>query len=245
MLLAVSSAAGGPERVDRYSSGCTSGGWTTIYAATFHRIVDIASDMPMVLVNAEPMTADVPFVVPDEAGGADTAVTELLYAGHKRIGFISPEGTQAGDSRYCGYHRALSRLGLPMDPELIIFDDAPTVKGGRRSVDRLLRLPVKPTAVLCYNKSMAVGAYQAAVDSGLVVPRDMSVIGFDSDDPAGAEALSPSLTTVTIPHFEMGSRAAHVILDLLSETGTTAHESGARTLVSCYLNRRSSVAEPV
>jgi len=139
----------------------------------------------------------------------------------------------------------LARLGLPEDPELIIFDDAPTRKVGRRSVGHLLRMPMKPTAVLCHNRAMAEGAYEAARDSGLDVPKDLSVIGFDSDDPAGAEALSPSLTTVTIPHFEMGSRAAHVILDLLSETRTTAHEGGARTLVSCYLNRRSSVAEPV
>jgi len=245
MLLAVTSAAGGPERVDRvfkrlYERRVDG----LVYAATSYRTVDVVSDLPLVLLNAEPRGSQVPFVVPDETGGADTAVTELLYAGHKRIGFVAPERTQLTSGRYCGYIRALARLGLPEDPELIIFDDAATAKGGRRTVGRLLQLAAKPTAVLCHNKEMALGAYQSAQDLGLDVPRDLSVIAFDNDDPAGAEALSPALTTVALPHFEMGSRAAHVILDVIGEPRPTV-EQEARTLVSCYLNRRNSVAEPL
>jgi len=125
-----------------------------------------------------------------------------------------------------------------------MIDDATTPNGGRRMVEHLLHLRDRPTAVLCHNRGMALGAYQATQGSGLDVPRDLSVIAFDNDDPAAAEALSPSLTTVALPHFEMGSRAAHVILDLIGDAPRNGEENGTRTLVSCHLNRRNSVAEP-
>ena len=117
--------------------------------------------------------------------------------------------------------------------------------GGRRTVARLLQLPMKPTAILCFNKSLAVGAYQAAIEAGLEVPHDLSVVAFDNDDPAGAEALTPSLTTVDLPHFEMGSRAAHVILDVIGGASYSAGKKDPRMPVLCYLNRRDSVAEPL
>jgi LacI family transcriptional regulator len=77
---------------------------------------------------------------------------------------------------------------------------------------------------------MAIGAYQAANDLDLDVPLDLSIIGFDDDDPTVAEALSPALTTITLPHLEMGSRAGQAILGQLGQfamDGGPDHDQGS------------------
>lgn len=247
ILLAVTSAAVGSDRMqrvfDRLYQRRVDG---AIYATTSRSRIDIDIDvgLPLVLLNTEGVSMAAPCVIPDEAGGVDTAVTELLHAGHKRVGFVAAEGTDPAGEKFSGYRHALGRLGLEQDPQLVVADDAPTTRGGGRSVGRLLHLASRPTAVLCDNKAMAVGAYQAAAESGLHVPRDLSVVAFDNDDPAGAEALSPPLTTVALPHFEMGSRAAHLMLDLIEGRPTPPGEPEGRVLVPCHLNRRRSVTEP-
>ena len=245
VLLAVMSAAGSPQREQvmfkRLYGRRVDG---VIYVATSYQVPDVASRTPMVLVNAESGTAAMPCVVPDEIEGAAAAVAELVAAGHLRIGFVAPTGAQPAAGRLHGYRQALTRAGLPEDPQLIIVDDQATIRGGWRAVTRLLQRPARPTAVLCHNDRMAVGAYEAARGVGLEVPDDLSVIAFEQDGPAVAETLSPSLTTIALPHFEMGTHAATAILDLISESPPINGERGQRTLVPCNLHRRCSVARP-
>lgn len=242
VLLTVTSAAGGPKRVQRvlkklYEQPVDG----VIFAATVHQVVDVAGKCPVVLLNSEPRSGGTPCVIADDMLGADTAVTELLYAGHKRIGFVGPDDPMISHRKFSGYQRALNRVGLPLNPDLVVVDDAPTNRGGQRNVARLLRGLVRPTALICATKAMAIGAYQAAADHDRQVPRDLSIIAFDSDDPAGPDSVSPPLTTVAVPHFEMGSHAAQIITRLMDGPSCDPDE---RTLVPYYLNRRFSVAEP-
>ena len=214
-----------------------------IFATSRPRDVRIGTRLPLVLVGAELSERRVPFVVPDEARGADSAVTELLSAGHRRIGFLAPtEPNRSVAGRLCGYRQALSRFGLPHDPELVTFDpDGATVAAGLNAASRLLLLSA-PTAVFCFNDRMAAGAYQAARALGLTVPEQLSIVCFD-DDPAIAEALAPPLTTLAMPHFEMGTWAAHTILDLI-EPDPAPHENQLQARISCVLERRRSVTGP-
>lgn len=81
-------------------------------------------------------------------------------------------------------------------------------------MERLLALPVRPTAIFCYNDATAIGAMRAAYAAGLRIPQDLSVVGFDDIDLA--PYLEPPLTTVAQPKREMGARAVEMVLALLS-----------------------------
>jgi LacI family transcriptional regulator len=216
-----------------------------IYAATSFRIVSLESNVPLVLLNAVSAAGGVRCVFSDDVGGAENAVSQLVAAGHRRIGFIGPAGEQPTvANRLCGFRQALAGAGVPADPEWIALAGEGTAQGGRRAVQRLLQLTTRPSAIICHDDHMAIGAYQAANDLDLDVPLDLSIIGFDDDDPTVAEALSPALTTITLPHLEMGSRAGQAILGQLGQFAMDVEGEGPSTSVPCVLNIRASVTGP-
>jgi LacI family transcriptional regulator len=96
--------------------------------------------------------------------------------------------------------------------------------------------------VFCFNDSMAMGAYRAAAERGLRIPDDLSVIGFD-DHPLIASSLAPGLTTVGLPHYEMGEWAIETLLEL-AEGATATTGRPLQMLMPCPLVRRDSVGPP-
>jgi LacI family transcriptional regulator len=154
-------------------------------------------------------------VVPDEVAGARDAVRELLGHGHRRIAFVTnEEGIPATRLRLRGYRAALRGAGLRPDPGLVIAT-APTTEGGHRVARALLDRADRPTALFCFRDLMAMGAYQAAAEMGLRVPDDVSIVGYDNMRHI-ADGLFPGLTTVALPHYEMGAWAARRLLDTTS-----------------------------
>ena len=122
--------------------------------------------------------------------------------------------------------------------------------GGRTVGRRLLDRPEleRPTAVFCFNDQMAMGVYQAASALGLDVPRDCSVLGVDDLDIV-ARALEPALTTIALPHREMGRWGMTRLLDLIDGGGHVEHRAGvtdaaAPVYLRCELVERGSVAPP-
>jgi LacI family transcriptional regulator len=207
-----------------------------VYATMYHRIVDVpqAGATPIVLLDARPAGEPVTCVAPDEHGGAASAVTELLDHGHRRIGFALEAGDiPAARERLEGYRDTLAERGVAYDPALVARD-TPNADGGRRVAQRLLDLPDPPTGVFCFNDRMAMGVYQVAAARGLRIPQDLSVVGFD-DQQEIAAALWPGLTTVALPHYEMGVWAVEVLLGL---------KGGGETRMPCPLIRRESVDAP-
>jgi LacI family transcriptional regulator len=216
-----------------------------VYASMYHRVLDppqLRRGFPLVLLDAEPAEGAVPHVVPDEVAGGATAVTELLEQGHRRVGFVADRyEIPAVLGRLQGYREALDRYGVPFDPELVLREQ-PGTPGGHRGVARLLQLPEPPTGVFCFTDTMAMGAYQAAAERGLRIPDDLSVVGFD-DHPLIASSLSPGLTTVALPHYEMGAWAVNTVLDLIEDTAVGG-DRPFQKLMSCPLVRRDSVGPP-
>jgi LacI family transcriptional regulator, galactose operon repressor len=216
-----------------------------VYASFYHRVVEVPqlrSRVPLVLADATPARGLLPSVVPDEAGGASAAVAELLGLGHRRIGLVTEEGDiPAAEGRLRGYRDALDRHGVRFDPALVLRGTAVT-SGGHRAVSRLLDMPAPPTAVFCFNDQMAMGAYQAAAERGLRVPEDLSVVGFD-DQELIASALSPGLTTVALPHYEMGAWAVKMLLTVIQDTAA-GNDQPLQMLMPCPLVRRDSVGPP-
>ena len=150
----------------------------------------------------------------DNAAGAREAVCHLLHLGHSRIAHIAgPAREWDAVERLRGYEEALQAGGLAVDRELIVAGDNQP-EGGIASMQHLLTLPVRPTAVFCYNDATAIGAMRAARIAGLRIPDDLSVVGFDDIDLA--RHLEPPLTTVAQPKHQMGETAVEMILALLS-----------------------------
>ncbi|MCD2440735.1 LacI family transcriptional regulator [Agromyces sp. SYSU K20354] len=200
-------------------------------------------EIPTVLVDAVPIGGwRVPAVAPDEHGIAVTAVTRLVAAGHRRIAFATTtdEGP-ASRGREAGFRSALAEAGLDggRAPVERASSDAP---GGRAAGLRLLDVPAaeRPTAVFCFNDQVAMGVMQAAFALGLTVPRDCSIVGVD-DLEIVAAALEPGLTTVALPHREMGRWGMSTLLDRIDGAVTDVAEP---VLLACAIVERGSVGPP-
>jgi LacI family transcriptional regulator len=213
-----------------------------LYATMYHRSVEVPSGLgatPVVLVDAESSEPGIPSVVPDEVSGAARAVGELLEHGHRRIGLINnPDPILAASGRLEGYASALERAGIGLDPTLIVTAPSNGPEGGYQAARRLLELPEPPTGLFCFRDLMAMGAYQAAMEVGLRIPQDLSVVGFDNME--FAAGLYPGLTTVALPHYEMGFWGVQQLLALMG----SPTERAKQVRLSGQLVRRRSVAPP-
>jgi DNA-binding LacI/PurR family transcriptional regulator len=152
----------------------------------------------------------------DNRLAAFKATAYLLGLGHRRIGLImGPYSTeQRVQNRYKGYAAALHTHGIAASADYVI-ETHPTLNEGKQAMERLLALDEPPTAVFAASDALAIGALKAAADMGKRVPADVSVAGFDNIDISAY--ISPALTTVSVPAFEMGERAAHMALALARE----------------------------
>jgi LacI family transcriptional regulator len=150
----------------------------------------------------------------------------------------------AADYRLNGYRDALSARGVEADPALYI-EAGPFVQGGLQ-IARLLDLPPRerPTAVFCFNDRVAMGAYRVARYRGLQIPTDLSIVGFDDQEFIASE-LDPSLTTMRLPHPEMGKLAIELLLDQPDPALDNAGNGSSVHRIPCELIRRESVASPL
>jgi LacI family transcriptional regulator len=171
----------------------------------------VLTDHPLVLVNCTSDSADVPMVVPDEDGGGRTAIAALLSHGHlDRIVLVgeTPPDVVAAAQRKAGIDAVLTGHGLTLAAQLACqWQSAPAYAVVRDHLDAGQR----PSALICLNDRIALGAYLAIRDAGLGVPGDLSVISFDDSDLAGW--LQPELTSVAIPHDELGRHGVELLLD--------------------------------
>ena len=195
--------------------------------------------MPTVLLDAVTDDSAVSSVVPDEVNAAETAVEALIRAGHTRIGMINNvDDIPATHGRLDGFRNALRRHGIERDPGHLVSGVAETA-GGREAALDLLSKPGRPTALFCFSDRVAMGAYQAATALGLRIPEDVSIVGIDNLELI-ADALWPGLTTVALPHYEMGRWAVNRVLDDIDHPGAPAEQAQ----LACPLIERGSVGPP-
>ena len=167
---------------------------------------------PLVLMNCLLRTDNVlTAVIPDERQAGRDAVTALLEAGHRQ-GIVvlgeTPRHVIAARERRRGISEALAEVGLA-EPATIdsLWWPAPA----RAALSAALADGLRPSALLCINHRVAMGAYQALGRAGLQVGQDVSVISFDDSEIAGW--LDPGLSSIAIPHLEMGSRAVELLIE--------------------------------
>lgn len=210
-----------------------------IYACIFTREVELphyllSCDLPFVLLNCTSSVKAISSIVPSEIAGGQTATDALIVQGHKRIGTIMGESfMSASQDRLEGYRRALASADIPFDPALVQNGDW-SASAGYEGTDKLMNLDVPPTAIFCQNDRMAIGCYEYLKEGGYRIPQDISVVGYDNEEIS--QHLSPMLTTLVLPHREMGEWAVDVLLNL-TQTPTVQQSK-----LGCELIERNSVA---
>jgi LacI family transcriptional regulator len=193
----------------------------------------------LVLVNRRVDSDAIPAVIGDDHEGVRLAVEHLAGLGHRRIAHLG--GSQAlytGWSRHRGFRDAMRSLKLGLDEDLIVFSDTFTEREGARCCGELLDRRRDFTAIVAGNDLLALGCYDALEERGLRCPDDVSVVGYN--DMPFVDRFSPPLTTVRVPHYELGATAALLMLEQLQELDAPPRQ----LLLTPELVVRGSTAPP-
>ena len=155
-------------------------------------------------------------ITPDDAAGVDLAVRHLAELGHTRIAHVAgPPNTSTGVSRARAFRSAVHDLGLDDDPGLVITTDHWSEEAGAAGLRRLLDDGADFTAIFAGNDLIALGCYDVFLERGIRCPEDVSVVGFN--DMPFLDKLRPPLTTIAIPHQQIGAEAARLLLDAIAD----------------------------
>ncbi|HEY0247079.1 MAG TPA: LacI family DNA-binding transcriptional regulator [Gryllotalpicola sp.] len=196
-------------------------------------------NIPFVIIDpAGDPAPDVPAVGAANWSGGMQAARHLLELGHSRVAVIAgPDDMLMSRARLSGFRSAMDAAGLPVPRQYIKTGDFHRASGLEAGLE-LLSLPEPPTAIFAESDLQALGVYEAARSKGLVIPRDLSVIGFD-DLPVAAW-VGPPLTTVRQPTAEMAEQATRLVLHLRER----AEQNHLRIDLATQLIVRESTAPP-
>jgi LacI family transcriptional regulator len=191
-----------------------------IYASMYTRRVRLSKTLrsqPLILLNCTTAAPGVATVIPDEREAGRAATRALVRFGH-RDGIVlvgeQPRTIYAAGERRFGVNEILDQQGMELSASI---DTLWWPEPAYHAVLEYLSAGHRPTAFICMNDRIAMGAYQAAAEFGLAIPQDLSVVSFDDSDLA--LWLRPRLTSVAIPHFELGRRAVEILLAARKPTG--------------------------
>jgi LacI family transcriptional regulator len=206
-----------------------------------HGLLDevLAAGLDVVLVNRWLPGVPISAATADDRKGQRLAVQHLIELGHRRIAHLAgPLDYSTGFDRHEGFAEAMREAGLEPDPALVVVSEAFTEAEGARLCRALLDSGSDFTAIAAANDLLALGCLDAFAERGVDCPGQVSVAGFN--DMPFAARFQPPLTTIRIPHYEIGTAAAQLMLECLQESdGEPRHIRLEPTLVV-----RDSTAPP-
>lgn len=212
---------------------------------------EIAVPVPVVAISAHTTGENVTNIVLDHHKAVEQALTHLYVLGHRRVAIMrGPKAIPDSEVRWQSIQQTARMTGVALDPALVVEIEAEgwSIQAGHhpmapeigyKPMRRLLETTREFTAVFCFNDIAAIGAIRALKDSGLSVPEDVSVVGFD--DIQSAAFATPSLTTVRQPLEQMGKRGAEVLLERIAHRD---REFPAEIVMEPTLVVRESTAAP-
>ncbi len=199
----------------------------------------LARQFPFVLFGRWDGEPPLHWIDVDGAHGVGLAVDHLAELGHRRIAYLAPPAEQPlAAYRWQGFADGMARAGLPIDPSLIVEGDYSEASGEAAAL-HLLSLTEPPTALICNNDRMAIGAMRAGGWRGRTAGRDWSVIGFD--DIPGARFSVPPLTTIRQPIHEIGVQLFNLLMAVIGRQPT---DGLTGRLIKPELRIRESTAAP-
>ena len=176
-------------------------------------ILKIKQSVPIVVIDNSAADKTIPSIIIDNFNADVDSVDYICSLGHNRIGFMTGlEDSDIGKSRYAGYQHGLSKNNILLD-EALVFRGNYSYEAGIDGAEYFLTLDNLPTAIICANDSMALGAIQRFSQDGISIPKDMSIIGFD--DIEVASQIVPSLTTIAAPIDEIAKHSFSILKDLI------------------------------
>jgi LacI family transcriptional regulator len=193
----------------------------------------------MVMVNRRPEGVDVPSITPDDAAGVELAVRHLAGLGHTRLAHVAgPSNTSTGVTRARAFRATVHDLGLDDDPTLVTTASQWSEESGALALRRMLDEGVDFTAIVAGNDLIALGCYDVFLERDIRCPEDVSVVGFNGMP--FLDKLRPPLTSIAIPHQQIGAEAARLLLDSLADISRPARS----VLLPLSLVVRGSTAPP-
>jgi LacI family transcriptional regulator len=183
--------------------------------------------VPIVILGRDLTGRNVSSVLVDNEAGGVLAMRHLIDLGHRRIGVIrGPQELFDSEPRWVGLQKVATEAGIRIDPRLVfqlpnLVDPMSGFEGGMLFARQMLASRLPFTAVLAFDDLTALGAVRGLTDSGVTVPADCSVLGFD--DVLPAVVATPGMTTIRQPLKEMGLLAAEGVLKAIR-----AREKGSR-----------------
>jgi LacI family transcriptional regulator len=192
--------------------------------------------LPTVVLDRHLVDASVDEVRADSKGGAYEGVRHLVELGHRQIAILSgPQGVSTSTDRVAGYLEALTEASIAGDRGQILFGEF-TEASGYSMARQVIEAKPRPTAIFAANNFIAFGAMRAIREAGLRVPDDISLVAFDDLPPEWV--FDPMLTVVTQPAYEIGTKAAELLLERLG--GDAPDRPRGIVLPSCLIIRRST-----
>jgi LacI family transcriptional regulator len=197
--------------------------------------------VPLVFVDVGPQVPGVSNIRINYQHGIRQAVQHLAALKHTRIAFVAgPSTLKSAMARKAAFEVAMHETGLEVPPEMIVEGDH-RMEGGMRALVQLAGLPQRPTAILCSNDMTAVGVMREAYECGIVIPRDLSLVGFD--DIRLSQFTTPPLTTVQMSQTLLAEYAFQALRRAVE--GTSAGPAGNEyELMTTLVLRRSTALAP-
>jgi LacI family transcriptional regulator len=174
-------------------------------------------NIPFVLVNRTVLDESVTSVVTNDAYGIRLAVDHLLQLGHRKLAYVGgPLNTSTATGRRAGFIAALKAYRLSARQKLVADCASFTVQAGAAAARELLAIANRPfTAIVAANDMLALGCYDALTEAGLECPKDISITGYN--DMPFADRFSPPLTTLRIPHDQIGVQSSLLLLRMMRD----------------------------
>ena len=212
-------------------------------------ILELARSGPVVVVDEQIPGVNLPAIVSDCRRGAREVAAYVMDQGHRRLAVIGgPDALWTAERRLAGYREAVAGAGEDPDAMPVLVGDY-RMESGEQLAASALSVPARrrPTALLCANDLMAIGALRHCRMAGIDVPGEVSITGFD--DVPFAELVSPALTTVAQPAREMGYAAATVLFSRLRPDAAVPDHDGPQEqapvrLFDIEVRIRESVGAP-
>jgi LacI family transcriptional regulator len=215
-----------------------------ILATYYHQPVDLPDNLPQHLVLADCFATNgqVTAFVPGEKESFRQVLNEVNDYGHKNVAFVLHDvDLPATRARRQAFLEAAHDFGWTNPTQRIVLVEDSNSQDGFLAVDGIFGAVPDVTAIICYTDRLAMGVYSGLSLRGLRIPHDISVVGFD-DQKLVSEGISPGLTTVRLPHLEMGQRAATHLIGLINGAIEDNHET---VEIVGPLVQRGSVSRPV